>query len=165
MIVFFKDIFTKEECKYLSDILLSNFKEKKLFHEINNGYCGNSYGSTLKEFEDILFKLTPLIKEKTSIKNIKEENSYSRIYFNNSILGSHKDREGLDLTLTTCIFNNTNINWPLFVDFENKIHQVVTNIGDGVLISGTKLNHWRNKLICENDKMIMQCFFHWKILN
>lgn len=163
MIIFLEKLFDQDRCKHLSHVLLNKFNENKLSSESSNEHYGNSYGSTIDEFEKILYELTPLIREKTNIENIKEENSYSRIYFNDSILKSHVDRKGLDLTLSVCLFNNTNIEWPLSVEHEGKVIDVVTNIGDGALILGTKMKHWRERLICDSTQMIMQCFFHWSI--
>lgn len=164
MIVFFEKLFDELTCKKLSDILLLEFKNNKLNSEASDQHYGNSYGACIKEFEKILYELTPLIKKETKIENIKEENSYSRIYFNNSILKTHKDRDGLDLTLSVCIFDNTNIEWPLFVENKDRVERIITRVGDGGLILGTKMNHWRERLICDEDKMVMQCFFHWKII-
>jgi hypothetical protein len=64
--------------------------------------------------------------------------------------------------LSVCIFDNTSKKWPLFVEFEDSVVEVATNVGDGALILGTKMPHWRENLACNENQMIMQCFFHWK---
>lgn len=164
MLLHLKDFFTKEQCSFLSDVLLGYYKNNSLTWEGNDQHYKNSYGSTIKEFESILEDITPKIKILLKNDNIVKVNSYSRIYFNDSILKKHVDREDLEYTLSVCIFDNTNKKWPLFVEHDGGIAEVITNVGDGGLILGTKMPHWREKLVCDENQMIMQCFFHWKTI-
>lgn len=158
MLIFLPKFFDKRTCTTLSNTLLRAYNTGKLSKETDN-----KYGSTLPEFEAILRQITPTIKQKTGYNNISIQNSFSRIYFNNSILPRHVDRHGLDITVTACIYDDTNVKWPLYVETENGIKEVITEVGDAGIILGTKMNHWRDRLICENRKMVMQCFFHWSI--
>jgi len=162
MILHLKEFFTKEQCSFLSGVLLGYYKNNSLTWEGNDHHYKNSYGSTIPEFESILEDITPRIKILLKNDNIVKVNSYSRIYFNESILKKHVDRQDLEYTLSVCIFDNTSKKWPLFVEFEDSVVEVATNVGDGALILGTKMPHWRENLACNENQMIMQCFFHWK---
>lgn len=163
MIVFIKGVFDEKRCADLSGILLESYKKNNLAFEGGNSHYSNSYGSSLREFNDLLAEMTPMIKEKSGYENISIKNSYSRIYFKDSILRKHKDRDGLDLTLSVCIYDDTDSSWPLHVEHDGSTKSIVTKVGDGALILGTKMNHWRDTLECAEGKMVMQCFFHWSI--
>ena len=165
MHVFFKDLFDKERCAGLSSEFLEA-QEKGLTHfEGNEHHYGNSYGvGKLPLYEEALQELTPLIIEKTGYKNITIENSYSRVYFNGSKLHKHIDREGLDLTLSVCTFSDINKPWPLNVKcMDGVVREFETAVGDGALILGTKMEHWRDPLECEDGQKVLQSFFHWRI--
>jgi hypothetical protein len=165
MHIFFKDLFTKERCDFLSKILLEKYNEGKTFFEGNGEFYGNSYGiGSIPEYEEVLKELTPLIIEKTGYSNISIENSYSRVYFNGSLLGKHIDREGLDITLSVCTYSDINKPWPLYVRCtDGVVREFETGVGDGALILGTKMEHWRDPLVCEEGQKVLQSFFHWRI--
>lgn len=164
MVIFLKELFDKEKCDQLSKILLDYHNRGKLTYEGNNQHYKNSFGSSLPEFNAILQELTPLVKEKTGYENITTKNSYSRIYFNNSVLKKHVDRKGLDITLSVCIFDNTGKDWPLHVQTDDGVKSVITKVGDGAMILGTKMEHWRDAMNCREDQMVMQVFFHWEFV-
>jgi hypothetical protein len=164
MLIFFPSIFDQIRCKQLTDIMLKYHSNKKLTFEGSTKYYRNSYGSSLPEFNALLPDLTPIIKEKTGINNLVTKNSYSRIYFADSILKKHVDRPGLDITLSVCIYDDTGLEWPLHVEnTDGNVVPVITKPGDGGLILGTKMNHWRDLLTCGDGKMVIQAFFHWEI--
>jgi len=82
-------------------------KENRLNYEADKTHYANSYGTgRIANFEKLLKELTPVIKERTGIHNIVEENSYTRIYYNGATLAKHVDRKGLDLTLSLCTFSS-----------------------------------------------------------
>jgi hypothetical protein len=166
MHVFFKDLFDKERCELLSKVLMDAYDKGSVNYEgVNNAHYGNSYGiGCLPEYEVILRELTPIIMEKTGYTNIAVENSYSRIYRNGGRLEKHIDREGLDLTLTVCTYNDINKPWPLYVRcIDGVVREFETGVGDGALILGTKMEHWRDPLVCDDNQKVLQSFFHWRI--
>jgi hypothetical protein len=166
MYLYFEKLFDKEKCAYLCSVLRSWYEANKLHHEIDMPtYYANSYGvGAIPEFEKELYELTPFIKEKTGIENIAEENSFARIYFNGGALKRHIDRDGLDLTLSVCLFSNIEKPWPLYVEVEpDVVKEFETPVGDGALILGTKMFHWRDDLICTDKQAVIQVFFHWRI--
>jgi hypothetical protein len=167
MILFLPKLFDELRCEQLNRIALDYNRRKALNYEGNDRHYGNSFGTArIPEYEKVLNDLTPIIKQKTKLDNIVVENSYTRIYFNGSDLKKHKDREGLDVTLSVCTFSDIDKPWPLYVeDDTGKIHTVETNPGDGALILGTRYNHWRDPLIVSEGKMVIQSFYHWKFKN
>ncbi len=164
MLIFLEKLFDEERCDKLSKILMDYHNRGKLSFEGNNQHYKNSFGASLPEFNAILNELTPLVKEKTGYTNLSVKNSYSRIYFNNSVLKKHVDRKGLDVTMSVCIFDNTGKDWPLYVVTEDGVKSAVTKVGDGVMILGTKMEHWRDNMTCAEDQMVMQVFFHWEFI-
>jgi alkylated DNA repair dioxygenase AlkB len=142
-------------------------EQKKLKYEEDRVHYKNSYGTArIKEYEQILQEITPLIKESTGMSELNIENSYTRIYYNGATLGKHVDREGLDLTLSVCTFSNIETSWPLYVEVKpGVVKSFETKPGDGALIMGTKMPHWRNPLVCENTQMVIQSFYHWRVIH
>ena len=120
MILFLPKLFDELRCMQLNQIALSYSAKQALNFEGNDPHYGNSFGlARIPEYEKVLLALTPLIKQKTGWDNIVPENSYTRIYFNGSDLKKHKDRPGLDITLSVCTFSDINTPWPLCVEDEN----------------------------------------------
>jgi alkylated DNA repair dioxygenase AlkB len=165
MYTFFDKLITPERCQELNTVALKLKKENRLNYEADKNHYANSYGTgRIANFEKLLKELTPVIKERTGIHNIVEENSYTRIYYNGATLAKHVDRKGLDLTLSLCTFSNLKKPWELHVQVEKgKVLSFDTKPGDGALILGTKMLHWRDPLICAEDEYVIQSFYHWKI--
>lgn len=165
MYIFFEKLFDQSKCDALSHQLLEAYSTGNVNYEGKEVHYGNSYGvGRLPLYEQVLQELTPLIIEKTGIQNITVENSYSRVYFNGAKLEKHIDREGLDLTLSVCTFSDINKPWPLYVRcMDGVVREFETAPGDGALILGTKMEHWRDPLVCEENQKVLQSFFHWRI--
>lgn len=164
MILFLPKLFDELRCTQLNQVALNFRNNQSLNYEGNDPHYGNSFGlARIPEFEKVLLALTPLIKKKTGWDNIIPENSYTRIYFNGSDLKKHKDRPGLDITLSVCTYSDINKPWPLWVEDENsKVHEIEILPGDGALILGTKYTHWREPLAVDKELMVIQSFYHWK---
>jgi hypothetical protein len=162
MHIFFDKLITLERCEILNQLALKYKDDKKLNYEADKTHYANSYGSG--RIPELLKELTPLIKEKTGLQNIVEENSYTRIYYNGAMLKRHIDRKELDLTLSLCTFSNLDKPWELHVELDNgKIASFETKPGQAALILGNKMPHWRDDLICRDDQYVIQSFYHWKI--
>lgn len=164
---FLKNLLSAENCDKLNQEALEVYNSgRMLFEGVSGTYYGNSFGlGGLALHEGLLRALTPHVKQLTGIHNIVEENSFTRFYFNGGLLYKHKDRDGLDLTLSICTYSNIGKEWPLYCELENgEIGSFNTEPGDGVLILGTTMNHWRDELVCEEGQFVLQSFYHWKIL-
>ncbi len=162
----FRNLISKDDCDYFNNIALSYKNSNKLLHEgKDNKFYKNSYGiAQIPEFESFLHKMTPIVKDIGKFKKITAENSYTRIYYNGSTLGKHIDREGLDITMSLCTFSNLSNPWPLYFQTpEGEVKGVNLLAGDAAMILGTKMYHWRDPLVCENDQYTIMSFYHWKV--
>jgi len=162
----FKKLISQDDCNYFNSIALDYKQKNKLQNEgKDNSFYNNSFGTAqIPEFESLLHKLTPIVKDTLKIKHITAENSYTRIYYNGSTLGKHVDREGLDITMSLCTFTNLPSPWPLY--FETLDKNVITaklEVGDAAAILGTRMTHWRDPLVCSNEHYIIMSFYHWRI--
>lgn len=135
--------------------------EKSLHYEgTDTRYLGQSFGrGSMPVADKLLQHLTPMICG--AYGDVKPANSYSRIYYNGSILNPHVDREGLDVTLSLCTYTNIEVEWPLYVDYDGKTFDVCTPPGSAAIILGTKYNHYRKLLICGENQKVVQIFLHW----
>jgi hypothetical protein len=163
---FLKSLLSAENCQTLNEEAVAVYNDgRMLFEGVAGTYYGNSFGlGGLPAHEGLLHALTPHIKTITGYHNIVTENSFTRLYFNGAELRRHKDRPGLDLTLSICTYSTIEQDWPLYCELQNgEIGSFVTNPGDGVLILGTAMDHWRDSLVCKPDQFVIQSFYHWKI--
>lgn len=180
MNMFYSDIINHVECLMISSQMLEFSNSHKTQLENQSAGQGNCEGyfnlpSTLL----VLPKIQQKIKQDYN-KNIVFKNTYSRIYRNGSSLRCHTDRPGLDITLSLCVHNNTTVPWPLRVsrkhidtlwddkyaeDHMSDYDEYHTPVGCAAACLGTKAPHWREILKCHENSMMIQCFFHWQILD
>mgnify|MGYP006272025241 CR=1 FL=1 len=177
----YKDIVTQKQCFTVAKKMVQLKNENKLNAEGHNydaHYYYNSFGScNLPEALDLLSTIDPIIKR--DHPNLRFENCYTRIYQNGSTLRYHTDRPELYLTLSLCMFSNITTEWPLYVSnvlyyglwretepFEKYAADCtayITPPGTGVTCYGLTHPHWREKLKCADDQMVIQTFYHWNM--
>lgn len=123
---------------------------------------GCSYGKlNIPECTALSVSLTERMESLLGVRMISSD-TYCRIYYNNSILPKHHDREGLDYTLSVTIFNNLSFDWPLWcTDLNGNDIAISIPQGDGAMMLGRTLVHWRDKLQCNPDQYVVQLFLHW----
>lgn len=150
-----------EECAALAAEVLEA-KEKGAFTlETNRDYYNDSYGGVTPSAHRMLEVWTPLVKQITGLEVIPA-NPFCRIYPNGSVLKPHVDREGLDWTISLCLFTNLDHTWPLLAKVEDDVTIGFDTIaGEGNLINGRKYTHWREPLSCSPDQYVIQMFLHW----
>lgn len=154
------NIITEEERLLIKNEILKAFNNKALNSEAFDNHYKNSYGGEIK-FDNIFDRLTEVVRNITGL-NIIKSNSYSRIYFNDSVLKKHVDRDGLDLTLSIQIDNTFDKPCPIYgKGYDGTIYKSELNNGDSVLIKGGELEHWRDEII--GDGSLTCIFFHWTI--
>jgi len=154
------NIISEKERIDIKNTLLNSYNEKRLNSESGDSHYKNSYGGEVK-FDEIYDRLTEVVKDVTGL-NIVKANSYSRIYFNDSVLKPHVDRETLDLTLSVQIDNTFNNPCPIFgKGYDGTIYESNLNNSDAVLIKGGELEHWRPEI--KGEGYLMCVFFHWTI--
>ena len=121
--------------------------------------------------ETLLMKVLPVMKRETDLDLIPTY-SYARIYKQGDILKRHKDRPSCEIS-TTIHLGGTK--WPIFIDptgsnnvvdeYKN-IHKpnaplgnkVLLDVGDMLVYSGCKLEHWREPL---KENICSQVFLHY----
>ena len=84
--------------------------------------------------------------------------SYARIYYTGSRLDKHIDRRSSEITVSICIEKDP-VDWPIFIRTpEDNVYEVNLDVGDLVIYSGRKHEHWREPFT--GTKQI-QCFLQY----
>ena len=167
MVFFIPNILSKDECNYLSkqfDI------ERKYTPSADTEYAQTniSYGFRPSFiFYTYLDKLKPkILSYNPEVEDLLNVNTFVREYINTSTLDKHIDRKDIGITMSICLENTINKDWPLCVEIEGKDYCFNTNIGDAILLFGAdKYPHWRNQLQCNENERVIQLFLHWKSVN
>ena len=160
----FSKMLQAEQCDLLNQTAFDALKNNQMECESQKVCLGRSYGAAgLPLFEGLLHQLTPIIENVIGIKGLEPQNSFVRFYFNGGKMLRHLDRVGLDLTLSLCTYSTINKPWPLYFEVDGQIASINTPVGDGVMIEGTKMHHWRDDLVCNEDEFVIQSFYHWRI--
>ncbi len=104
-----------------------------------------------------------LLCEKTQeISSILEETvlptyTYSRVYFNESVLKKHTDRDACEISLTVHL--NGDKPWPIYIKTPSgEEKSVILQPGDAMMYLGKIAEHWRNSY--EGEKYA-QIFLHY----
>lgn len=166
--LYFKNILSEEEQLRFASIMMVLKEDNRLLFEGKDAqgnpsqYYNNSFGGNHPEFESALIRIQPRIEEELGIK-LKPKNSFARIYYNGGTLSKHVDREGLEYTLSITLFSNLDNDWPLCcIDKKENQVEIPIQPGDGAIMLGTKLTHWREPLVCNDDQFVIQLFMHWE---
>jgi hypothetical protein len=155
-------ILEEDECQIFKELVLTSKETGLMNAETDKKYYNNSYGGILPFMWDLMDRFRPMV-ESTTNRNVKNANPYIRIYQNDSTLNRHMDRGGLDYTISVCIFENINQNWPLLIRNEkDEIIENITKIGYASLVTGNILEHWREPLECKEDEYVIQLFLHYE---
>lgn len=160
---YLQNLLTPDECQKITDIMLEKKADNTLLDEktLTTAYK-NSYGGNHPFFMEKLQELTPRME--TELRQIKmvPNNAYCRIYYDGSILNPHTDRLGLDYTLSISVFTNLNRIWPLYcTDLNGNNVALDIHVGDGGMIYGRTMEHWRDPMVCDPDQYVIQLFLHW----
>jgi hypothetical protein len=108
-------------------------------------------------FETLSVTLKPVIEKAVNMR-LHPTYSYGRIYYKNTELNKHKDRASSEVTVSVCIEKDL-VDWPLCIKTDSgKIYEVNLNLGDIVIYSGRKHEHWREPF--DGDKQI-QAFLQY----
>ena len=161
-----KNAITPDEQKNI----VVRMNQTPLQHEGANDskHYGESWGTGFPMndalFAGIIERLTPRMEELFGVP-LEPSGLYARIYRNGGYLGSHVDRPDLEYTASVCVVEPEKP-WFLFVEGDELTNgnPYAVNIGalDAGAMNGTKKNHWRDTLVCDEEDMGMYVFFHWK---
>jgi hypothetical protein len=155
---------SKELCEFLSleFSMMEDVCKVILPYENFADLCPNSFArySPLM-FEALSIKLLPLIEEKTE-KKLAPTYSYARIYYHGSELKIHKDRQSSEVSISVCVEKDA-VDWPIFIkEDDGSITEVLLNVGDLVIYSGYKNEHWRDPF---KGSRQVQCFLQYVDIN
>ena len=156
-------VLTEEGCRYLRTEIIQADRAGVFRQEPNVALYGmNALSAAFLPNKDELFeKFTPIIENLIG-KKVKPNTIYTRMYMNGSVLNPHIDRDGLDWTISICVFSDVGFDWTLDVEtFDGDIVNLPTIDGYASLINGRKLTHWREKLYCKEFSKVIQTFLHF----
>ena len=156
------NVITEIERRRIRNVILHAQNAKRMTDESKDASYDKSFGTTLPDCDFIYERLTPVIRKLTGLKIVKV-NSYARIYLDDGLLKPHKDREGLDLTLSIQIENTFGEPKIIFgKGYDGTKYSSALNDGDAVLLKGRELEHWRERINGEGHLICL--FLHWAIV-
>lgn len=107
--------------------------------------------------ESLLTILQPIIEKKINM-SLYPTYSFTRIYYKNSVLKPHTDRESCEISATICITNEEKP-WDIyFLNRQNEEICITLYPGDAIIYMGMELKHWREKY---NHARQIQTFLHY----
>jgi hypothetical protein len=160
---YIKNVLTPEQCDNFSKIMLDMKNSNILRYEgaVDSYHYKESYGGNHNDFEAALREVTPRMEEELGVK-LKPANSFARIYYNGGTLPPHRDRQGLDYTLSITLSSTLSFEWPLWcTDKLGNQVPIFIHKGDGGMMLGTSMDHWRTPLVCDPEQYAIQMFMHW----
>jgi len=155
-------ILSDTECTGLAGEVIEAYTIHELKLETDDRFYKNSYGGVTKGAWEMLRKFQPLVEEKIG-KKVIPQNPYCRIYNNGSTLNKHTDRDGLDWTISVCLYTDVGYEWPLIAQVDHWTEVSFPTIkGYASLVNGGALEHWREPLQCTDEQYVIQMFLHYK---
>ena len=149
------------ECYFLKKEIIEEESIGKFILETDTKYYKNSVGGVNPTSWYLLNRFLELASI-TSGKTLQIANPYTRVYKKESFLTPHIDREGLDWTISICIYSDLQFEWPLKIkNSDNTIIEAPTLLGVASLVNGRELEHWRDPLECNENQMVIQTFLHY----
>ena len=168
-------IFSPEECASLTaafDAVEDKNEEKEVFYKNSKGVYN------LPASLAYVDRITKRVQQR--YPGAKFANSYTRVYKRHSHLAIHTDRQELDISMSVCIEDKNNLEWPLCIStgtysgkewdnsadpahFKEDYLGVVLPLGQGALMEGRKHPHWRDELLCGEAQRAVYVFYHWSL--
>lgn len=155
-----KNAVSKELCDFMAlEYEMQNEVCKVLYPGANLAdMCDNTFARYAPlMFEALMKKLAPLVSEKVGFE-VYPVYSYARIYYNGSDLGKHFDRSSSEVSVSVAISKEEQT-WPLFIkNEEGKVHEINLDVGDIVIYSGRRHEHWREPY---TGQKVIQAFLQY----
>lgn len=149
------------ECYFLKKEIIQEESIGKFTPELDTKYYKNSVGGVNNTSWYLLSRFLELATT-TCGKPLRIANPYTRVYKKDSFLAPHVDREGLDWTISVCIYSDLQEEWPLKIkNSDGSIIEAPTLVGVASLVNGRELEHWRDPLECNKNQMVIQTFLHY----
>lgn len=149
-----KNILDKQEVERLYQYTLKNA-------ELGNKDDGQVPGSPSfyqdKEVVRLQKQLLPKIEEHIQMQLLPVF-CYNRVYRTGAVLRVHKDSERAEISTTLNVGNQGEI-WDLWLlDYDENAQRIALAPGDALVYYGSKLSHWRSKLV--HADYVSQIMFH-----
>ncbi len=135
--------------------------EFKIYSESNN--MGGDTQAPNSQSDYNYISLLELLCEKThQVSSILEETVlptyvYSRVYYKDSILNRHKDRDACEISLTLHLDGDKP--WPIWIQTPEGVEKsVLLEAGDAMMYLGRIAEHWREKY---EGEYYTQAFLHY----
>lgn len=152
--VHFKDVFSPEIAKFLTNLLLFKSSiEPKGDPQVPNAKTIMNHNFVT---DSILEQLWPLIE--TAIgEEIIPTYGYSRLYSNGDLLEKHIDKPPCEISVTIQLGRSHHYSWPIYIGGR----RFDLAEGDAILYKGCDIEHWRN--ICDGPENYYsgQIFLHY----
>ena len=133
----------------------------KVYSESKNNGGDSQAPNSQSDYNCISF--LELLCEKTQqVSSILEETvlptyTYSRVYYNGSVLERHTDRDACEISLTLHL--NGDKSWPISIQTPSgEEKSVILEPGDAMMYLGTIAEHWRDAY---NGDYYTQVFLHY----
>ena len=160
-----RDVLSKETCKFLArqfnmirdNVVVSQNLPLELIYsnDSKNQFAFGWYSSYTTE--SMLELLKPKMESITG-KNLYPTYSYGRIYYKNSILPEHVDRQSCQYAATVCL-DCDDQPWEIWMrGFNGEDTAVTLYPGDMCVYLGCEIPHWRDEYTGENH---LQVFLHY----
>lgn len=182
--IFFENILSKEECQRIESAYFNYLRKNGvsddtvIYHDLDylkdklHGIC---YPFKVFDMMDIPFKIDEAVKSRYK-ESLVFNRSFLRIYYKDSYLPIHTDKDDLDLTLTINIGGIED--WPIYISnietndwkmasgpgsevYKTDYETIITPKGSGVCCYGKRFPHWRDILVCNENDYVIQLFCHW----
>ena len=147
-----------EDCRKVLNALMSlefagSVRPKRMVHGSDELY--NS--ATLCVINQALLNK---IKEITKEPGLYPTYGFYRKYYKGQALGKHVDRPECQLTISICLSESDDSEWPLYIEDEKNdiTYKGHTKPGDAIIYTGEFLPHWRDE--CPK-KWCKQFFLHY----
>ncbi len=149
----------KAEIKLTEQLMCFNQNQKIDNYFFNDTSCKKSFSIySMMCSEALLNIIQPIIENVTNLK-LFPTYSYTRIYYKNSILHKHTDRNECEISATVCILTDKDKPWDIYLFDKNKNKVCVTLFeGDILIYKGIELEHWREEYTGEQQ---IQIFLHY----
>ncbi len=165
MVHYLENVIPLEDCEKITQLVMDFMCNTPHRVEYSAYGAPNSVGvgtDAIPECNIWLYELKTKMEELVGFK-LDTVNTYCREYSNGSSLDKHTDRNDIGVTLSVCIENPSNIEWPICSkDYDGSTICKDIKVGDGLLIyNANELEHWRDELVCGGDDYVFMMFLHW----
>jgi len=143
-----KNVLSKELCKFIAlEFSMMETTCRHLYPGVNLAdLCENTFARYSPLMMETMSVWVQPEVEKITGKRLWPTYSFARIYYTGSELQKHFDRPSSEYTVSLCL--EKDVDWPLYIKNEQGLeHEINLDVGDMVVYSGRRHEHWRNPLL------------------